>query len=56
MTTNDRDRSIDLLRQMKLIRHFEERAAEMYTKAKIRGFLHLYVGEEAVAVGLGALD
>lgn len=51
-TTNDRSRSMGLLRQMKLIRHFEERAAEMYTKARIRGFLHLYVGEEAVAVGV----
>jgi pyruvate dehydrogenase E1 component alpha subunit len=33
------------------IRRFEERAAELYSLAKIRGFLHLYVGEEAVAVG-----
>jgi pyruvate dehydrogenase E1 component alpha subunit len=39
------------LRQMQLIRRFEERAAEMYTRRKIGGFLHLYVGEEAVAVG-----
>ena len=41
-----------LLYQMMLIRRFEEKAAEQYTKAKIRGFLHLYVGEEAVAVGV----
>jgi pyruvate dehydrogenase E1 component alpha subunit len=40
------------LYQMKLIRRFEEKAAEQYTKAKIRGFLHLYIGEEAVAVGV----
>lgn len=40
------------LYQMKLIRRFEEKAAEMYTKMKIRGFLHLYIGEEAVAVGV----
>jgi pyruvate dehydrogenase E1 component alpha subunit len=33
------------------IRRFEERAAELYSLAKIRGFLHLYIGEEAVAVG-----
>jgi pyruvate dehydrogenase E1 component alpha subunit len=33
------------------IRRFEEKAAELYTAGKIRGFLHLYVGEEAVAVG-----
>lgn len=41
-----------LLHQMILIRRFEEKAAEEYTKSKIRGFLHLYVGEEAVAVGV----
>jgi len=40
-----------LLRQMLLIRHFEERSAELYSAGKIRGFLHLYIGEEAVAVG-----
>src|SRR5438067_5833478 len=39
------------LREMQLIRRFEERAAEMYTRRKIGGFLHLYVGEEAVATG-----
>jgi TPP-dependent pyruvate/acetoin dehydrogenase alpha subunit len=33
------------------IRHFEEKCAEEYAASKIRGFLHLYVGEEAVAVG-----
>ena len=36
---------------MVLIRHFEEHAAEAYAQAKIGGFLHLYIGEEAVAVG-----
>lgn len=41
-----------LLYEMMLIRRFEEKAAEMYTKSKIRGFLHLYIGEEAVAVGV----
>lgn len=41
-----------LLRQMILIRRFEDRSAEMYTKSNIRGFLHLYSGEEAVAVGV----
>jgi pyruvate dehydrogenase E1 component alpha subunit len=40
-----------LLRRMILIRRFEEKSAELYTQGKIRGFLHLYVGEEAVAVG-----
>lgn len=42
------------LYQMLLIRKFEEKSAEEYSKSKIRGFLHLYVGEEAVAVGLMA--
>jgi pyruvate dehydrogenase E1 component alpha subunit len=46
-----RDHGLDLLRQMVLIRRFEEKAAELYTVGKIRGFLHLYIGEEAVAVG-----
>lgn len=41
----------NLLYQMIRIRRFEERAAELYTAGKIRGFLHLYIGEEAIAVG-----
>jgi len=40
------------LHQMMLIRRFEEKSAEMYTREKIRGFLHLYIGEEAVATGV----
>jgi pyruvate dehydrogenase E1 component alpha subunit len=40
-----------LLVQMALIRRFEEKAAEMYALGKIGGFLHLYIGQEAVAVG-----
>src|ERR1700682_772341 len=40
-----------LLTQMQLIRRFEEKAAEMYALGKIGGFLHLYIGQEAVAVG-----
>ena len=40
-----------LLSQMALIRRFEEKAAEMYAMGKIGGFLHLYIGQEAVAVG-----
>jgi len=43
---------LDLLRTMLLIRRFEEACAELYSAAKIRGFLHLYVGEEAVATGV----
>jgi len=46
-----------LLTDMIRIRRMEEKCAEMYSAGKIRGFLHLYVGEEAVAVGsLGVLD
>jgi pyruvate dehydrogenase E1 component alpha subunit len=41
-----------LLTQMMLIRRFEEKAAEAYTLGKIGGFLHLSIGEEAVAVGV----
>ena len=40
-----------LYRQMYLIRRFEEACAENYTTGNIRGFLHLYIGQEAVAVG-----
>ena len=40
-----------LVSQMALIRRFEEKAAEMYALGKIGGFLHLYIGQEAVAVG-----
>jgi pyruvate dehydrogenase E1 component alpha subunit len=42
---------LTLYRQMYLIRRFEERSAEQYAYGKIGGFLHLYIGEEAVAVG-----
>jgi pyruvate dehydrogenase E1 component beta subunit/2-oxoisovalerate dehydrogenase E1 component len=44
----------DLLRGMIRIRRFEEKCYELYTQEKIRGFLHLYDGEEAVAVGVSA--
>jgi pyruvate dehydrogenase E1 component alpha subunit len=49
--TVDRDRGLHLLREMLRIRRFEEKCAELYSAGKIRGFLHLYIGEEAVAVG-----
>jgi pyruvate dehydrogenase E1 component alpha subunit len=48
----ERDHALDLLRKMLLIRRFEEKAAELYSAMKIRGFLHLYIGQEAVAVGV----
>ncbi len=47
----ERDHALALLRQMLLVRRFEEKAAELYSGGKIHGFLHLYIGEEAVAVG-----
>ena len=47
-----RAHALDLLRQMIRIRRFEDKCAELYTQEKIRGFLHLYDGEEAVAVGV----
>lgn len=42
---------LDLLREMVRIRRFEEKCAELYSAGRIRGFLHLYIGEEAVAAG-----
>ena len=56
MTTDverlDRERALRLLRGMVRIRRFEERCVELYSAAEIRGFLHLYIGEEAVAIGV----
>lgn len=48
----DRDHALHLLRAMIRIRRLEEKCAELYSAMKIRGFLHLYDGEEAVAVGV----
>ena len=45
------DLARQLLHDMALIRRFEEKAAEMYALGKIGGFLHIYIGQEAVAVG-----
>src|SRR5687767_4647399 len=47
----DREQLIGLYRQMLLIRRFEEKSAEAYVAGKIGGFCHLYIGQEAVAVG-----
>ena len=47
----DRDAAREWLESMMLIRRFEERAGEMYAKAKVGGFLHLAIGEEATIVG-----
>lgn len=46
-----RQDKIDMYREMLMIRKFEERAQEMYEAGKIGGFLHLYIGQEAVATG-----
>jgi len=52
-----REHLLQLLKQMVRIRRFEDKCAELYTQEKIRGFMHLYDGEEAVAVGvIPALD
>src|SRR5512134_995340 len=48
----EREHLLHLLRQMLLIRRYEEKAAELYQATKIRGFLHLYIGEESIAVGI----
>lgn len=50
-TVHSKELLLGFYRQMVLIRRFEDKAAEMYALGKIGGFLHLYNGEEAVAVG-----
>ena len=45
---------LEVYRQMVMIRRLEERAAELYQQGKIGGFLHLYIGQEAVSTGLVA--
>src|SRR5882762_1583740 len=47
----DRQTLVNIYRQMLLIRRFEEKCAEAYSMGKIGGFCHLYIGQEAVAVG-----
>jgi pyruvate dehydrogenase E1 component alpha subunit len=46
------DHVVHLLRSMIRIRRLEDKCAELYTTTKIRGFMHLYDGEEAIAVGV----
>jgi pyruvate dehydrogenase E1 component alpha subunit len=48
----DHEHGLHLLREMLRVRRFEERCVELYQSEKIRGFLHLYIGEEAVGVGV----
>lgn len=53
----DPGKAIGLLRAMLRVRRLEERCVEQYSAARIRGFLHVYIGEEAVAAGvMSALD
>jgi pyruvate dehydrogenase E1 component alpha subunit len=47
-----KEKHMDMYYQMVLIRRMEERAAELYQKGEIGGFLHLYIGQEAVSTGL----
>jgi dihydrolipoamide dehydrogenase len=51
ISADNRDRLLEIHREMQLIRRFEERAQEQYTKAKIGGYCHLNIGEEATVVG-----
>src|SRR3981189_515528 len=46
---------LDYYRQMLLIRRFEERAGQLYGMGLIGGFCHLYIGQEAIAVGVQAV-
>lgn len=50
----DREALLKMYRQLVLIRRFEERCAQQYSLQKIAGFCHLYIGQEAVAVGVEA--
>ncbi|MGD9997034.1 MAG: pyruvate dehydrogenase (acetyl-transferring) E1 component subunit alpha [Ilumatobacteraceae bacterium] len=54
MTTTclDREHALALLRELVLVRRFEERCVQLYSAAQIRGFMHLAIGEEAVPVGV----
>jgi pyruvate dehydrogenase E1 component alpha subunit len=54
METPDRDTLIAFYRRMLVLRRFEEAAARTYREGKIPGFIHLYIGEEAVATGVCA--
>ena len=48
----DKDQDLDAYREMLLIRRFEEKAGQMYGMGLIGGFCHLYIGQEAVVVGM----
>ncbi len=48
----EKEEYLDLYYQMVLIRLLEEESAQLYQQGKIGGFLHLYIGQEAVSTGL----
>ncbi len=54
MKPPSKEKSLDLYRRMVLIRRFEEAVARIYREGRIPGFVHLYIGEEAVAAGVTA--
>jgi pyruvate dehydrogenase E1 component alpha subunit len=54
-SAHDRDEMLGFYRQMLLIRRFEERAGQLYGMGLIGGFCHLYIGQEAIAVGMQAV-
>ena len=47
----EKQQAIELYSKMLLIRRFEEESERLYRRGMIRGFLHTYIGEEAIAVG-----
>ena len=51
----EKNEYLDLYQEMVVIRRLEERAAELYQQGKIGGFLHLYIGQEAVCAGIGSV-
>jgi pyruvate dehydrogenase E1 component alpha subunit len=51
----EKTEAIELFKQMVIIRRLEERAAELYQQGKIGGFLHLYIGQEAVSTGISSV-
>ena len=51
----EKNEYLDLYREMVIIRRLEERAAELYQQGKVGGFLHLYIGQEAVSTGIGSV-
>ncbi len=54
-STSDKEALLGFYRQMLLIRRFEERAGQLYGMGLIGGFCHLYIGQEAIAVGMQAV-